>query len=222
MSANGGIGARYGRLVVTGDAPRRNKKRFCRYVCDCGKEIEANYDNVRRGKQSSCGCLKTEVLRALRRTHGGARTPEYSSWLSARERCNNTQASSYKNYGARGITFCERWASFENFLSDMGARPKGSSLDRIDVQKGYSPENCRWATIAEQATNKRDNHRITAFGETLTISQWSRRYGVYVTTIRERILKGCAPEDAVSRPTRRNLHKTPPDSWGFYANCFGA
>src|ERR1019366_1793333 len=103
----------------------------------------------------------------------------------------------FKDYGGRGIKVCERWASFENFLADMGPRPKGTSIERVDNDKGYEPGNCRWATRGEQAANRRNNHPITHNGETLHVAEWARRTGLHVQTILWRLRNGFSPERAL-------------------------
>jgi len=108
----------------------------------------------------------------------------------------------FANYGGRGITVCERWRSFWNFLADMGERPPGTCLERINNDGNYEPENCRWATMAEQLLNRRNNHRLTVGNETLTITEWSRRSGLQWKTIAERIRRGWNAERAVQTPGR--------------------
>jgi hypothetical protein len=106
--------------------------------------------------------------------------------------------SSQKAYLNRGITVCSEWKTFANFLRDMGVRPEGTTLDRIDVNGNYEPGNCRWATATQQAQNKTDNLTITLNGETLCVTEWARRLGMKSMTIRRRLWNGWPPEDALS------------------------
>lgn len=138
-------------------------------------------------------------------THGHFKgyhaTPEYITWGAMLGRCRNPKHQSYSQYGARGITVCKRWYLFTNFFEDMGFRPKSKSLDRIDNSKGYSPENCRWASRIEQSNNRRGNKRITAFGKNLTLSEWAREIGISKVTLRSRIVRGWSTERALSNKT---------------------
>lgn len=134
---------------------------------------------------------------------GGEISPEYQSWYSMRCRCNNPNASNYARYGGRGIRVHERWDVFENFLADLGPRPSPShTLDRIDVDGNYEPGNCRWATWQEQHRNRRNNHRLSFRGETLTVQEWSERIGIPVKTLHERLRRGLSTERALTQPLR--------------------
>jgi hypothetical protein len=138
-------------------------------------------------------------------TRGGRISPEYKAWESMNQRCSNPNNRSWKHYGGRGIRVCERWrGSFKAFLLDVGARPSEQhSLDRFPNMNGnYEPGNVRWATREQQGSNKRANHRVTAFGRTLTLSEWSRESGIGADTISRRLcVWNWAPEEAVSKPT---------------------
>jgi hypothetical protein len=125
------------------------------FKCSCGGEKVLEKGNVAAGKIVSCGCFKRQKMRAEKLTHGLTRTPAYRSWAQMKTRCENPNYKEFYYYGGRGIKICERWNSFENFLADMGSRPEGKTLDRINGNGNYEPGNCRWATPLEQSRNRR-------------------------------------------------------------------
>lgn len=141
-------------------------------------------------------------LRPTRKMHGKSRTPEYEIWKGMKARCSNPKHKGYKNYGERDIKVCEKWdSSFEAFLEDVGLRPApGYSLERIDNNKGYELGNVKWATSAEQGSNKRNNRHLTAFGRTQTLAEWTRETGLWHGLIRFRIGAGRTVEQALSDP----------------------
>lgn len=145
----------------------------------------------------------------MSKTHGLSRTPTYEIWKGMRKRCNNPNAISYPYYGGKGIKVCQRWERFENFLSDMGERPDGCSIDRIDCLGDYEPSNCRWSTPKEQAANrgprrhKKNSAFVCAFGKRQPIMSWSKdpRCRVEYQTLYTRIAKlGWSPELAITTP----------------------
>ena len=131
-------------------------------------------------------------------------SPERHAWEAMLQRCNNEKCPNYKNYGARGITVCERWTSFDNFLEDLGPRPTGMSLERIQVDGNYEPSNCKWATYEEQQNNRTNNVRLTFQGRTQTLSQWAREYNLPVMGVWARIQRlGWSIEKALTTPMKK-------------------
>jgi hypothetical protein len=140
--------------------------------------------------------------------HGDYGSPEYASWSGAKNRCRNKQDKQYHRYGGRGITMCDRWLDpengYSNFLSDMGRRPTAKhSLDRIDVNGNYCPENCRWATVVEQNRNMRTNKKVTYQGKTQCISAWAEEYGIAASVLCYRIKAGWEIQRALQRPVTK-------------------
>lgn len=151
-------GKRFGRLVVINRCGSdKHQKALWLCVCDCGNDRVAATGNLRSGQSVSCGCWMREKVSINNSKHGLTRTSEYSTWQGMIQRCTDPNAISYKNYGRRGVRVCDRWLkSFNNFFEDMGPKPTPKhTLDRKDNNKGYSPDNCKWATRLEQSINKR-------------------------------------------------------------------
>jgi len=158
--------------------------------CKCGTERLIRNADLRAGRKS-CRC-------SMRTRDGKSTSQEYICWRNMIARCTNPATDSYYLYGGRGIRVCDRWLVFSQFLDDMGDIPsKGMSIDRIDSDGHYEPSNCRWATSYEQARNRRNNHRITAYGETLTLTQWAARSKINASTIYRRLKRGLTGEDAI-------------------------
>jgi len=190
-------GRKFGRLLVEGFAYSKNWNRFWYCICDCGTTKTVQTALLKGGHTKSCGCLSSETTAARNFVHGHTTkrfSPTYHSWAAMIQRCTNPKRPYYKYYGGKGIKVCERWVrSFEAFLTDMGERPTGLTLDRIDSEKDYTPENCRWATLETQArhgTEKRQRtyDSIVAMCETpQLVVTLSTAIGVNNETIREAV-----------------------------------
>jgi hypothetical protein len=216
-------GQRFGRLTVlarVANGKGGNARWLCR--CNCGNEREILAGHLKSGDSRSCGCLQRELvsLRLFRHGHrrirkdGRGQSTTYLSWNAMRERCYNRNYHAYARYGGRGISVCDRWlGSFEDFLADMGERPPGKTIDRRDNDGNYEPENCFWATKAEQARNKRSNRWITFQGEARCLAEWAELFNVRYNTLRMRLSRGwtlqCALTTPVS-PSSRRPSEPPP------------
>ena len=160
-------------------------KRVWVFLCSCGTIIERAGRDVTSGNTKSCGCLRTAMRKASKnKKHGHAKTstrpssPTYNSWFAMKSRCRTLTDSEFKNYGAVGICYDPRWEGFEAFLEDMGERPEGTSLDRRDGAKGYSKENCRWATPKEQVDNRKCTRKFEFEGEVYTITDVANTFDI--------------------------------------------
>lgn len=175
------------------------RQKQARWLCSCvcGNQVQVDGRAMRRGATRSCGCFKRERAIETFKTHGEHDSIAYTTWVDMKARCFNTEAKAYKDYGGRGITVCERWKSFPLFLQDMGQAPAGKSIERINNNGDYSPDNCRWASPKEQSRNKRSNRFLTHGGLTLCVSDWALRLGLG-STLSGRINAGWSLEKALS------------------------
>lgn len=190
------VGQKFGRLLVKNFSHSRGGKRVWSCICDCGNQTEKITSELTGKKISSCGCLRSEATSQRKRTHGYTRTPTYVSWSSMKRRCNNPKHVHFYRYGGAGVKVCDRWQnSFEAFLEDMGERPIGKTLDRIDNSLGYFKENCRWATRSEQNANQHHpkkpgrGKKISFNGLEHTIKEWSEILEIPVPTLTKRLKK---------------------------------
>ena len=188
-------GDKYNRLTaVRFDHRNKHGSQYWLFKCDCENEKIIRVSSVKNNSAKSCGCLHKEI----KTTHGMSHSNEYHSWASMKQRCLNKKNSHYKNWGGRGIKICKRWMKFENFYKDMGERLEGTTLDRIDNNKGYLKENCRWATAKEQLSNTRRNHLLTYNGRTMTVTQWASQIGISRMTLHKRVKKGWSIKRALT------------------------
>lgn len=204
-------GERFGRLLVKSmtKLPGKPVRVMAICICDCGKEKMVRGTHLLSGRIRSCGCLRDEMSKErttllhrsgtmMNKTHGGSKTTLYKRWMGMKARCYNSNHMAHKDYGGRGIKVCDRWLeSFQNFYDDMGDPPPGCSIDRIDNNGDYTPENCQWATREDQSNNLRKNRIIEYNGERHSVTMWSRILGIHQSTLDERLRSGWKIADAL-------------------------
>lgn len=196
------MGQKFGRLTVAGDGGwyvyqngKRRKKFLC--LCECGNYISVEGSNLKSGNTKSCGCMNIDMLRDRSTTHGGRRDRLYSIWTNMKQRCLSETNKSYNDYGGRGITICDEWiesyASFMKWAVEHGYDESlpyyKCSLDRIDVNGPYSPDNCRWVDSKEQARNRRNTIMFCHDGKNMSLSEWADATGIKYHTLFARIYK---------------------------------
>lgn len=208
VTAHPVVGDRFGRLLVLAviNKDRCGQKFLCR--CDCGKDRSVYSHNIRSGKTKSCGCLHRETTRLRSTVHGakrnGIKTPEYGTWQAMLSRCINQNDGSFPDYGGRGIQVCKRWIeSFQNFLDDVGLRPTGKTLDRINNDGNYEPNNCHWATKKQQARNTRTNRWIEFNGQKKVLAQWADDLEIAPNVLVQRLKRGWPIERALTESAKR-------------------
>ena len=194
-------GQRHGMLVSIKFSSRVGTSYFWDYKCDCGNLISGRSVNCE--KTGHCGCM----TRQIKTTHGMCDRGEYHSWQAMLQRCRNPNAHAYKDYGGRGISVCDKWTSFEGFYEDMGDRPDGKSLDRIDNEGDYCAENCRWSTRSEQARNTRSNRVIELNGTEKLLIEWVEETGLSFSCIEHRLRNGWSVSKTLTTPSLRRSAK---------------
>lgn len=200
-------GQKFGRLTVLKRMDRIDSqgRRLYECLCECGKVTYVNSHDLKNGSTKSCGCLGAELFLSRITKHGAYKTRLYKVWGDMKNRCTNKNNDHYKDYGGRGITVCDDWMRFESFRDwafshgyDEYAKFGVCTLDRIDVNGNYCPENCRWVDAKTQSNNKRTNVYLEFDGQRHTISEWSEITGIGKTVIRQRILSGWDVEKALT------------------------
>ena len=187
-------GRRFGRWLVLSRAENKARTQWL-CVCDCGTTKSVQGANLTNGTSISCGCYRDELPRTAQTAavtrHGMTDSPTWNSWMAMIKRCYGKYSINYANYGGRGIEVCKRWVdSFEEFLADMGERPEGMSIDRINVNGNYEPGNCRWATRKQQARNTTTNKIVLFEGKSYCQKELAEKLGIGAQTIRKRMRKG--------------------------------
>lgn len=201
-------GQRFGRLVVVERAQNIGARTAWLCKCQCGNEHIALGGNLRQGNATSCGCYHREIASKVNTKHQKSRDKNYIEWSGIKTRCYNEMFDQYINYGGRGITMCDRWReSFEAFYEDVSKLPhfgeKGYSLNRIDNDGNYEPNNVEWSDKIVQANNKRNNRLLTYNGKTQTMAQWSKDKKIPSSVIFKRLSLGWSVDEILTKPVRQ-------------------
>ena len=214
-------GQRFGRLTVLKRSskictPNGTRRVYWDCICDCGNPATVSSHELRSGKSKSCGCLQIERAHDANVTHGGRRTRLYNIWNNMKQRCINPHGTMFEYYGGRGIAVCPDWlASFSTFQhwALSAGYTDDLTLDRIDSDKDYCPENCRWIPMCEQSKNRRNIHQLTFNGKTMSVTEWGKITGFGYQVIKDRLLHGWTVERTLTEPIAHKFgvryHKTP-------------
>lgn len=205
------IGSRFGRLVVS-DVGREKGRVVYYCTCDCGKQKVVRREHLLRGRTLSCGCYHAEVTSRISKTHGMKNTRLYRCWRNMKTRCYNPSYIEYIRYGGRGISVCEEWQAFEPFYewAMKSGYENGLSIDRIDNNGNYCPDNCKWSTNREQSLNRSSNAFLTYNGVTKHVSEWDKDIGATKSgRVRARLNAGWSIEEAVTIPVTHSGYRRP-------------
>lgn len=203
-------GTKFGLITVTGAPESRRNGVYYECQCDCGATLTVSATRLRRKAESGGGCQQCAKGRIGKHHHGSSRDATYSKYQAMKQRCCNPKHKSWKDYGGRGITVCERWQSFDNFLADMGACPGPAyTIDRKDSNGNYEPGNCKWSTRLEQNRNQRNNIKIVVDGtEYATLTLAAEAYGLPKQTVKARVrVYGWSVERALKEPVNEKFRK---------------
>lgn len=207
------MGKQFGYLAVEEEITERRLGQIVwRCLCKCGNYKNISGCHLKTGKIVSCGCYRSKINHELKTIHGkarcfGIRSSEYKSWSEMKARCTNKNRDFYPDYGGRGIKFCERWKSFSNFFDDMGSRPIGTSLDRIDADGDYEPSNCKWSTAKEQASNRRCCLMYNLDGEVLPLFKVCKMLNLSYDMVKQRRRNGFPISQWLDPPMRKTSKK---------------
>jgi hypothetical protein len=217
IEKNNLTGKQYGRLVVLEFVGKKRSNNVWKCLCVCGNIVDVSQNHLGINT-NSCGCLRKEMLSLKKTKHGKTHSKEFRTLSYMKARCYNPNLKCYKNYGGRGIKICDRWLDkengFLNFFTDMGECPEGYSIERINNDGNYCPENCKWIPLSEQAKNKRNVVNLTFKGETLNMNEWSKKLNVDADTIRNRFKNGWNVEEVLfgkqvkEKPIKEKFVKT--------------
>ena len=202
-------GQKFGRLTIIRETQRRAKKRYFLCRCDCGNERTVRLVAMRAGEVKSCGCLRNEQNRVANMSHGLWGTSLYWSWHSMKDRCLNPNCAVYKHYGARGIAVCDDWMGFEAFRdwALSNSYKEGLTIERIDVNGNYEPDNCTWIPMSEQSNNKRSSRIITFRDKTMNLKKWADHLGLRPSVLWGRLDRGWSVEKAFTTPLQNRYSR---------------
>lgn len=206
------LGQQFGRLTVIARAGFRGTSSAWLCQCECGNTKNMSSKHLRGGATKSCGCLLKDTARALlidmNYSHGLSRTRLYKTWTSMHQRCTNTKNKYFYNYGGRGIKVDQSWDEFQNFVNDMGYPQDGQTLDRIDNDKGYSKDNCKWSDRFEQMRNTRRTVKLEYNGVTKCLKDWAAEVGIGATVLKYRVNKGWSAERIFTTPVGPSVRRS--------------